>query len=210
MLCGIYAISDTTLTPYPTLENALIQAIKGGITLFQLRDKNTQDSALASLCTPLMQLCQKHNISFLLNDRIDLAISLQAQGLHIGKKEDNTPYSKDELKKIRSKFNGILGVSCYGDLNLAKNAALAGADYIAFGACFPSHTKPNAKTISLDIFTQAQSLGLPICAIGGIQKDNIARIKDAQMVACIRSIWQGDITQNVKNLMQAWRREKCT
>ncbi|WP_299547565.1 thiamine phosphate synthase [uncultured Helicobacter sp.] len=201
MLYGIYAISDTKLTPYPLLKDMLKQAIAGGITLFQLRDKNTPDSALKPLCLSLMEITQTHNIPFILNDRIELAISLQTQGLHIGKKQDDTPYSLKELQQIRAEFNGILGVSCYGDLNLAKNAKLANADYIAFGACFKSPTKPNAKIISLEIFTQARALNLPMCAIGGIQQDNIAKLKQAQMAACISSIWQGDIIKNAQQLL---------
>ncbi|MBX7490316.1 thiamine phosphate synthase [Helicobacter turcicus] len=205
MLHGIYAISDTTLTPYSALENMLECAIRGGIALFQLRDKNTPDSTLAPLCAHLMKLCDAHNVIFVLNDRIELAKTLKSPALHIGKKEDGTPYNKDELTQIRLNYHGILGVSCYGDFNLAQNAALVGADYIAFGACFHSPTKPNAKTIPLNIFTRAKNLGLPMCAIGGIQKDNIAQIKDAQMVACISSIWQGDIKKNVQELLHRFK-----
>ncbi|WDL70508.1 thiamine phosphate synthase [Helicobacter winghamensis] len=205
MLHGIYAISDTRLTPYHALKDMLKQAIRGGIALFQLRDKNTPDSTLAPLCLPLMDLCHLHQIPFILNDRIELAISLQTQGLHIGKKQDNTPYNLDELRQIRTKFQGILGISCYGDLTLAKNAKLIGADYIAFGSCFKSTTKPSAKTIPLNIFTQATPLNIPMCAIGGIQKDNIAQLKNAQMAACISSIWQNDIPSNVKELLKNFK-----
>lgn len=80
-----------------------------------------------------------------------------------------------------------------------------GADYIAFGACFKSLTKPSAKTISLEIFTQAKKLNLPMCAIGGITKDNIAQIKNAQMAACISSIWQGNIKKNVQELLENFK-----
>lgn len=205
MLKGIYAISDTNLTLNITLQSALLEAIKGGISLFQLRDKTSSDTQISSLCIEIAQICKAYNITFVLNDRIDLAISLQTQGLHIGKKHDETPYSFEELKQIRSKFRGILGVSCYGDLTLAHNAALIGADYIAFGACFKSFTKPNAKTIPLDIFTQAKKLNLPMCAIGGITKDNIAQIKNAQMAACISSIWQGNIKKNVQELLENFK-----
>ncbi|TLD85369.1 thiamine phosphate synthase [Helicobacter sp. MIT 11-5569] len=205
MLHGIYAISDTTLTPYSSLASMLKDAIKGGISLFQLRDKTTPDSKLASLCEPLIEMCKAHNVIFVLNDRIELAKAIKSPALHIGKKDDDTPYTKEELKQIRAQYSGILGVSCYGDFNLAQNAALIGADYVAFGACFQSSTKPNAKTINLDIFTQAQTLGIPLCAIGGIQKDNIKQIKGAQMVACISSIWQGEITKNVQELLENFK-----
>ena len=152
-----------------------------------------------------MELCQTHDIPFILNDRIELAISLKTQGLHVGKKQDDAPYSLEELKQIRSSFNGILGVSCYGDLNLARNAKLAKVDYIAFGSCFNSPTKPNAKTIPLDIFTQAKHLEIPMCAIGGIQKENITQIQNVQMAACISSIWQGNVKRNTQELSKKFK-----
>lgn len=209
MLYGIYAISDTNLTPYSTLTAMLEDAIEGGISLFQLRDKDTPDSTLESLCLPLMEICKARNVTFVLNDRISLAKAINAPALHIGKQEDDTPYSLDALKNIRSQFHGILGVSCYGDLNLAQNAKRAGADYIAFGSCFHSLTKPSAKTISLEIFAQAKTLKLPMCAIGGIQKDNISQIQNIQMAACVRSIWEGNITKNVQDLLAAFRQEQA-
>lgn len=206
MLEGIYAISDTQLTPYSTLKDALKKAILGGISLFQLRDKETKDSMLIPHCKELMQICKDFKIPFILNDRIDLAIHLETCGLHIGKKEDDSPYSFEELQHIRSQFKGILGVSCYGDCNLAQLAIRAGADYIAFGSCFSSPTKPSAKTITLDLFKKP--LGIPKCAIGGINASNIAQLHNAQMVACISSIWKGDIAQNVKTLKQIWHNSK--
>ena len=205
MLSGIYAISDTTLTPNVT--QALKTAIKGGITLFQLRDKTSTDATLAPICEILQRICQESGVTFVLNDRVELAKSLTIDALHIGKKDDIAPYSLRELEQVRKDYHGILGVSCYGDLNLAKNALQAGADYIAFGACFASRTKPNAKTIDLNIFHQAKEFGIPLCAIGGINATNIHCLKEADMVACVRSIWEGDIIQNIKELKEKWGKE---
>lgn len=206
MLRGIYAISDSSLTPKQTLEQSLQAAIQGGIKLFQLRDKESGDDEIAALCGRLEQLCKANNVVFVLNDRVELAIRLEVQALHIGKKDDDTPYSLEELKHIRTHYRGILGVSCYGSLELAKRAKEAGADYVAFGACFCSPTKPQAKRIDLNLFKCFNALGdsIPTCAIGGINAENIARLKNAQMVACISSIWRGDIRQNVRNLIKNW------
>lgn len=209
MLRGIYAISDTTLTPKHTLKQALQEAIQGGIKLFQLRDKESSDEEIAELCGGLEQLCKANNVVFVLNDRVELAIRLRIQALHIGKKDDDTPYSLEELKRIRTHYHGILGVSCYGSLKLAKSAKEAGADYVAFGACFGSPTKPQAKRIDLSLFECFNALedSLPTCAIGGINAENIAQLKNAQMVACISSIWRGDIGQNIRNLIKNWHCE---
>lgn len=202
MLSGIYAISDATLTPNVT--QALKTAIEGGISLFQLRDKTNTDAKLAPLCENLQRICKESNVTFVLNDRIELAKSLQTEALHIGKKNDIAPYSLQELEQIRKDYRGILGVSCYGDLNLAQNALHIGADYIALGACFASRTKPNAQTIALNLLKEARQLGIPLCAIGGINTTNIHLLKEADMVACVRSIWEGDIIQNIKTLKEKW------
>ncbi|MDD6055177.1 MAG: thiamine phosphate synthase [Helicobacteraceae bacterium] len=203
MLQGIYAISDELLTPQNRIKEMLKEAIKGGISLFQLRDKTTQDSSLLPLCAELMQICSDFKVTFILNDRIDLAIKLNAPGLHIGTKENGIPYSLNELKEIRKNFSGILGISCYGDISLAQSAQSIGADYIAFGSCFKSPTKQEAKTISLNLFKIP--LRIPKCAIGGITKENITSLKNAEMIACISSIWRGDIAQNIKDLKKAWK-----
>lgn len=110
------------------------------------------------------------------------------------------------MRQIRSCYHGILGVSCYGSLELAKKAKKAGVDYVAFGACFDSPTKPQAQKINLNLFEIFNTMPNPIpaCAIGGINIENIGQLKSAQMIACISSIWQGNIEQNIKNLRQAW------
>lgn len=208
MLKGIYAISDTLLTPKDKLEQSLQAAIKGGITLFQLRDKESRDEQVAELCPKLEQICKDSNVVFVLNDRVELAINLKVGALHIGKKADDTPYTLEELRQIRADYRGILGVSCYGSLELAKAATEAGADYVAFGACFCSPTKPQAKRIDLNLFKQFSMLSdsVPTCAIGGINAQNIAQLREAQIVACISSIWRGNIVQNVQNLIKNWNR----
>lgn len=200
MLKGIYAISDPLLMPNSKIFIPLKEAIKAGINIFQLRDKTSKDIEIKSLVLELDDFCKEKNVQFVLNDRVDLAINLGVSGLHIGKKETEELYSKEELKKIRQDFKGILGISCYDSLELANRAYEVQADYVAFGACFPSLTKPNAKRLDLEIFSQFNAL--PKCAIGGIKATNVSLIKNAQMVACIKGIWEGNITQNIEALKQ--------
>ena len=202
-LKGIYAISDEVLTPYNTIKSQLQEAINGGISIFQFRDKSAKDEEIESLCEELQEICKKNKVLFVLNDRVNLAIKINAQALHLGKREDNEPYTKEELLRVRKKYHGILGISCYDSENLAQNAKQIGADYVAFGSCFLSAIKPNAKRVNLSLFTQ--DFKLPKCAIGGINKDNIKELKNADMVACISSIWQGDIKKNVENLRKMWK-----
>lgn len=203
MLQGIYAISDEILTPYQEIFAMLQKAIEGGISIFQFRDKSHQDNQIESLVAELMDYCEQEQILFVLNDRIELAMKLQTKGLHIGKKQEVHPYSLEELYMIRKSYGGILGVSCYGDLQLAQNAKEIGADYIAFGSCFASPTKTQAKVISLDLFQKIQ--GIKKCAIGGINQQNIHQLQNVDMVACISSIWKGDIIKNIDNLKRNWK-----
>lgn len=181
-LQGIYAISDEILTPYDILPQMLETALKAGVSIFQLRDKHTSDNELESIAKPLMALCERYNALFVLNDRVELAIKLQAKALHIGENDG-------DIASIRARFKGILGVSCYDSIKKAKVAKAMGADYVAFGAMFASKTKPNAKIAPLELLDKAKALDIPICAIGGINADNIALLHNAQMCAIISAIW---------------------
>ncbi len=204
MLNGVYAISDEILTPYKRLSVMLQEACDAGISCFQFRDKTHKDNAIKSLCEELQSQCQENGVIFILNDRVELAQTIGAEGLHIGKKEDENPYTQEELRGIRQDFKGILGVSCYGSLQLAHQAKMLKADYIAFGACFASKIKPNAKNIPLDLFGQIE--GITRCAIGGIDTQNVKRLENVEMVACISGIWVGDIRDNIHNIYKNWKK----
>ncbi|GMB96113.1 thiamine phosphate synthase [Helicobacter sp. NHP22-001] len=195
-LKGVYGLSDENLTPYDQLPNMLECAIQGGITLFQLRDKTHSDAELLNLAKDLAKLCARHGVGFIVNDRLELALQCGAFGLHLG--QEDTP-----LEEARKHFKGVIGISCYGDLTRAKQAQDLGADYIAFGACFNSPTKPKASTISKEVLTQARAcLKLPLCAIGGLTPTNLATLPPLDMAAVISSLWVGDIAQNARVLKE--------
>ncbi|PAF50036.1 hypothetical protein BKH43_05960 [Helicobacter sp. 13S00401-1] len=199
-LKGLYAISDALLTPKERLPFMLEVALKAGINVFQLRDKESLDSDLEALVIELSKLCKKYGATFILNDRVDLALSLGkdiVHGLHIGKDD----YKADEFEALRKAYKGIIGVSCYDSLELAKKMESLGADYVAFGAMFSSPTKPLAKPCSLEVpFKAKEILKVPVCVIGGINQTNIALLKDMDLIACISSIWKGDISDNISKL----------
>lgn len=201
-LSGIYAISDEILSPYDTLYDQLSMAISGGISCFQLRDKTNTDKFLKTWCIKLEELCRNSDVTFILNDRVELAIAIKAQGLHIGSKNDGSLYSLDEIRCIRDKFDGVFGISCYGNISFAKQVKNIGVDYVAFGSCFVSPTKRNAKQIDISIFDQIHNI--PKCAIGGIDDKNVGLLKNANMIASISYIWNGDIADNVRKLKSAW------
>lgn len=183
MLKGLYAISDERLTPYNVLPQYLESALKAGIKIFQLRDKSHSDEWLYDKAKVLMGLCEKYNAIFVINDRLDLALKLNAPALHLGKDDIS-------ITKARECFKGILGASSYGDVSRAKDLESLGVDYVAFGAFFPSLTKPNANVISTQILKTAREfIRIPICAIGGISTNNIHLLKNADMCAVISSLW---------------------
>ncbi|MFC3848459.1 thiamine phosphate synthase [Helicobacter baculiformis] len=197
-LKGLYAISDLKLTPYPDLLKLAARAIEGGVSFLQLRDKEHSDQELLGLAKELNDLCTKKGVGFVINDRLCLALECNAWGLHLG--GEDMP-----LSEARARFSGVIGVSCYGDLERAKQAQAQGADYVAFGACFKSPSKPKAPCIDLEILARAKAcLTIPVCAIGGVNAQNIAQLRHADMVALISALWQGDVRANAQNLLENW------
>ena len=185
-LKGLYVISDDTLTPDETLLEQLEQALLGGASIVQLRDKKNSDDIIREKIKKVQKLCKEHDALFVLNDKIDLAIDLECDGLHIGKSDH------ERFSEIRKNFKGVIGVSCYGDVAMAKDFEKRGADYVAFGSFFTSPTKPNSNIIALDILQDAQiKLSIPVCAIGGIHTQNIEDVMEfhPDMVSVIHDIW---------------------
>ncbi|WP_394959573.1 thiamine phosphate synthase [uncultured Helicobacter sp.] len=202
VLSGVYGISDEILTPFSTLAHQVQEAIAGGMKIFQFRDKNSLDKDIIEIVQHLMDICVKSNVLFVLNDRVELAIALGVPALHIGESDGDLPL-------IRKRFKGILGVSSYGDLARAQKMESSGADYVAFGAMFPSPTKPNAPWVGIEILQRArEALEIPICAIGGISRDNIRMLKNADMCAVISSLWNGDPRENAESLSRVFEMSK--
>ena len=191
-LKGLYVISDDTLTPDETLFSQIEQALLGGTSIVQLRDKKNSDDVMIEKIKKLQKLCKEYDALFVLNDKIDLAIELECDGLHIGKSDH------DRFDEIRKNYKGIIGVSCYGDVAMAKDFQDRGADYVAFGSFFTSPTKPNSNIIALEVLKDAKiQLSIPVCAIGGINTKNVDDIVQFKpdMISVINDIWTAsDIT----------------
>ncbi|CAB9543004.1 Thiamin-phosphate pyrophosphorylase (EC 2.5.1.3) [uncultured Gammaproteobacteria bacterium] len=147
------------------MEKVIIQY---NITLLQYRHKTLDAQTRLNEATQLQQLCLKHHTLFIINDDINLAKKIMADGVHLGRNDASIQQARTQLGA-----SAIIGVSCYNDIILAKNAQNQGADYVAFGALFSSLSKPNAPQCSLNIITQAQQiLDIPIVGIGGINFNN--------------------------------------
>lgn len=181
---GIYAITPDQTLELDNIENTIK---KYNIQILQYRRKNLNPNTQLKEAKRLQQLCQKHHTLFIINDDINLAQKVKADGVHLGKEDTS-------IKKARELLgdNAIIGVSCYNDIDLAKQAQTQGANYVAFGALFPSSTKPNAPRCALDIISQAkQTLNIPIVGIGGVDFDNQQQALDAgcDAVAMIRALF---------------------
>ena len=201
-LHGLYVLTDAFLTPRETVLKQIERVLKSGVRIIQFRDKYATDEALETTCHALQQLCDRYSAIFIINDRLELALKINADGLHVG--EDDASY--EEARK-RLGAEKIIGVSCYDDLQRAQKYALIGADYVAFGACFPSPTKPSAKVIDLAILQEAKKrLNVPICVIGGITQTTIKTLLPygVDIYSLISAVYENDaIEDNINQLKKA-------
>jgi thiamine-phosphate pyrophosphorylase len=162
---GIYAITPDVSLNLDQVEKVITQHY---ISILQYRRKTADDDLKLKEATKLRQLCLQHHTLFIINDDINLAQKVGADGVHLGKNDTSIGQARQLLKD-----DAIIGVSCYDDINLAINAQEKGATYVAFGALFTSSTKPDAPHCSLGTITQAQqTLKVPIVGIGGVDFNN--------------------------------------
>ena len=192
-LRGLYAVTDTELSPGSRLLQSVEAAIRGGARLVQYRDKSRDGARRAAETRALLELCRGHGVPLLVNDDVELAAAVGADGVHLGK-EDGEP----ALARVQLGPRAIIGVSCYDSLERAVAAAQEGADYVAFGSFFPSETKPGAERAPITLLTEARRhLNIPLCAIGGITPENGKSLVEAgaDMLAVIRGLFAArDVT----------------
>jgi thiamine-phosphate pyrophosphorylase len=198
-LHGLYAITDPGLCPDQTIASQVDQALTGGCRVIQFRDKRPDRALREALARQLLAVCRAHTACLLINDDMALAREIGADGVHLGK-DDPDPSAARALLGERA----IIGVSCYNRLELARDAAARGADYIAFGRFFPSRTKPQAVQAEPELLRQARAvIDLPLVAIGGITPENGAPLisAGADMLAVIHGVFgQPDVKQAAHRL----------
>lgn len=168
---GLYAITDG---PRPDLLSAAAAALRGGAVLLQYRDKTEDVTRRRVEARALAALCDEAGTLFVVNDDVELALACGARAVHLGESDTDVSTARRRLGN-----DAVIGVSCYDDLDRARRLAAAGADYLAFGAFFPSLTKPQARRASIDLLRAGTELGVPLVAIGGIRPDNAALLIEA-------------------------------
>lgn len=183
---GLYAITPD-LANTEQLGIMVEAAILGGASLIQYRNKAADAKLRIAQARALLDICKKHHVPLIINDHVKLCLALDADGVHIGSDDGDIAAIKQRIGPDK-----ILGTSCYNRLELAQQAEVLGADYVAFGACFSSGTKPNAPKAELKLFTQAQSqIKVPLVGIGGITLDNAPSLIEAgaSSIAVINALW---------------------
>lgn len=188
-LRGLYAITDPTLLPGDRLLAGVEAALRGGIRLLQYRDKTALPDDKRRTATQLLQCCRDYRVPLLINDDLTLATEIGADGVHLGQTDHDL---RDARRRLGP--DAIIGATCHDSLTLAREACMVPVDYVAFGRFFPSNTKPNAPTASLDLLTNARALGKPVVAIGGITPDNAPQVIDAgaDMLAIVHGLFAAD------------------
>lgn len=169
---GLYLITPDEADTSRLL--ARVTAVLPHAALLQYRNKTADAALRGAQAEALAVLCRDHGVPLVINDDAALALAVGAAGVHLGEDDGDIAVARGLLGE-----NAIIGMSCYDDLSRAGTAAAAGAGYVAFGAFFPSTTKPNARHATPGLLRDSAGLGLPRVAIGGITPDNARELVDA-------------------------------
>ena len=187
---GLYAITDNHLSGSGKLLYAVEAALQGGAVIVQYRDKSDNPLKRFEEAKSLLTLCQRYQVPLIINDDVELASNIGADGVHIGREDGSIQSARSVLGT-----DAIIGVSCYNQLELAINAAAEGADYIAFGAFFSSTIKQQAARAQVNLLTEAKRLiDRPVVAIGGITPENGSTLvrAGADQLAVITALFNND------------------
>ena len=198
--CQLYLVSPLDVSG--AFPDRLIRAIEAGpVAAFQFRVKGVDEHAAAKLAEPLLEICAARDVAFIVNDSISLAKRLGADGVHLGQGDGDVADARQRLGK-----QAQIGVAAMDSRHLAMEAGEAGADYISFGAFFPSTTKATSHVANVDLLHWWSNLfELPVVAIGGITPENCVPLvaAGADFLAVSAAVWNGDEAQTVADFAKA-------
>jgi len=198
--CALYLISPRDVGG--GFADRLARALDAGpVAAFQFRVKDVDQHAAAKLAEPLQAICAARDVAFIVNDSISLAKRLGADGVHLGQDDGDPREAREVLGK-----DAQIGVTCHDSRHMAMDAGEAGADYVAFGAFYPTTTKEVSHQAGLDLLEWWQAVfELPCVAIGGIMPDNCAPLvrAGADFLAVSGAVWNGDEVAAVQAFHQA-------
>ena len=205
MLKGLYVITDKKLIPRDSFASAVEEAIRGGASVVQLREKDTPEDEIIEIGKSLLKVTSEYGVPLIINDSAELAREIGADGVHLGEDDPDVAHARDVLGRDR-----IIGVSCYGKIERGINAERDGADYVAFGTPYFTPTKPERTPTSFDVLREAvkRIKSIPVFAIGGITSENAEEVLETGVdgIAVITSVFgtpdpEGaarDLTQVIK------------
>ena len=195
----LYAVTDQAWVGKQTLLEQIEDALKGGVTIIQLREKKMDEDSFVEEAIQVRDLCHKYNVPLIINDNVEVALKSGADGVHVG--IEDAPVA--EIRKCVS-ADFIIGATCK-TVEQAKIAEAAGADYMGVGAVFPSPTKTNAVRITnAQLREIVSAVSIPAVAIGGISYDNVCEIKGSSVsgVAVISSIFGAEDIEKATALLK--------
>lgn len=197
----LYAVTDRHWLGNQTLLEQVQEALDGGATCIQLREKQLDDKTFLQEAIEIQKLCKQYQVPFIVNDNVEIAKDMHADGIHVGQSDMEALDVRKELGK-----DVILGVSAQ-TVEQAKKAEAHGADYLGVGAVFPTGSKDDADDVSHETLQAiCEAVSIPVIAIGGITQDNVKELAGSGIVgiAVISAIFaQQHITQATKDLKQA-------
>ena len=185
----LYAVTDRAWTGKQTLMEQVEDAIKGGVTCVQLREKELEDEAFLAEAIEMKEICSRYHVPFIINDDVEVAIKCGADGIHVGQKD----MEAGNVRALVGK-NMMIGVSVQ-TVEQALAAQNAGADYLGVGAVFTTTTKLDANAVSHKTLKEiCETVSIPVVAIGGINKSNILKLSGTGVdgVALVSSIFEAE------------------
>ncbi len=195
----LYGVTDSRWTTNKTLEEQVEEAIIGGATCIQLREKELNDEEFIKKAFKIKEVCKKYNIPLFINDNVKIVIKCNSEGVHIGQSDMNVV----EVRKLVGD-EMIIGVSAT-NLEEALIAEEQGADYLGVGTMFTTNVKDDAIAVSIDELTEiCNRVSIPVCAIGGINLENMEELKNSGVdgFAIVSAIFSKDnITEATKKLL---------
>ena len=194
----LYAVTDRHWLGKRSLKEVVKESLDGGVTFVQLREKTLEDDKFLEEAKELKQLCKEYNVPFVINDNVDIAIAMDADGVHVGQ-------SDMEAGNVREKLgpDKIIGVSAQ-TVEQAVLAEKRGADYLGVGAVFPTGSKDDAVEVSHETLKAiCEAVSIPVIAIGGISVNNVSELAGSGIVgiAVISAIYAAkDIKKAAEDL----------
>lgn len=185
---GLYIITDQKLIPRERFAETVEEAVRGGASILQLREKDTPPNEIVEIGKKLLSITKSYGIPLIINDSAELAAEIGADGVHLGEEDAGIAHARSVLGK-----DAIIGVSCYGKIERGLDALAAGADYVAFGTPYNTPTKPGRTPTPFEVLREAAARikDIPVFAIGGITSENAGDVLETGVdgIAVITSVF---------------------